>query len=279
MKIVITTLSIGEHYTKNFTLRMIEDVLDKSDVDFYITTDCPEIINEKYSDNQRIKIRIIGINEYPIRLPIGLYKAASDFNFNLRYLCLEHVQDLDNTLIIFTDCDNSFDWWNREMVEDFVNERIQQGFDFYAPRCDYKLKGAMNQFNQNYNPNKEPNYADHTVIYHKFFNYNLFDNDLQLIPNPNDHEWSQSPIPTEYLVVMYNREDKVKKMVNQWKWFCEFLNSKEYTHGTWAEGFEIGVSSLVGGFNSFDIGFMHPIWSKMFEPNGYKTGKRANEIK
>jgi hypothetical protein len=50
--------------------------------------------------------------------------------------------------------------------------------------------------------------------------------------------------------------------------------NREWTEGTWAEGFEIGVSSYVAGFKSYDIGWNHPLWSRMFEANGYKTGKR-----
>lgn len=277
MNIVITTLSIGEEYTRKYTLRMIKDVLEKSDVKFYITTDHPEIIQERYSNHERIILNVLRTEDYPITLPIGSNKHASDFNFNLRYLCLEPVENLDNTLVIFTDCDNSFDWWDRASVESFVNNMLDAGYDFYAPRCGYKLKGAMNQFNTNYKVNKNCNYSDHTILYEKFFNYNIIDIESESILNPDDHPWANAPIPTEYLVVIYNRNNKLKSMVDQWRWFCNYLNNRDFVYGTWAEGFEIGVSSFVAGFNPYDIGFMHEIWSKMFEPNGYKTGKRSKE--
>jgi len=275
MNIIITTLSIGANYTKDYTMRLIEDVLLLSDVNIYITTDCDEIILEKYEKNNRVIVNPIERKDYVISLPIGKIKGASDFNFNLRYLCLEHVQDLEDTLVIFTDCDNSFDWWDRNLVESFVKEHLQNNLDFFAPRTMYKLINGVNTFNQNYKSDKELNYADHTVIWHKFFNYDLFDEKTNGVPNIEVHPWKYSPIPTEYLVIMYNKEDKLKRMVDQWKLFYKTLNSKDYTYGTWAEGFEIGVSAHVAGFKDYDIGYCHPIWGKMFEPNGYKTGKKS----
>ena len=56
MKILITTLSIGENYTRDYTLRMIEDVILLTDVDIYITTDCKNIIIDKFGNLDRIKI-------------------------------------------------------------------------------------------------------------------------------------------------------------------------------------------------------------------------------
>ena len=64
-------------------------------------------------------------------------------------------------------------------------------------------------------------------------------------------------------------------MFEQWKWFHDYLAKRDYTEGTWAEGFEIGVSAHVAGFKALDIGWNHGLWSRMFEANGYKTGKRA----
>ena len=61
MRILITTLSLGENYTRDYTLRMIEDVLNMSDVDFYVTTDCRHLIDDKFGINDRIKINEITI--------------------------------------------------------------------------------------------------------------------------------------------------------------------------------------------------------------------------
>ena len=44
MNFVITTLSIGENYTRDYTCRLIEDVLNLSDIDIYVTTDFESII-------------------------------------------------------------------------------------------------------------------------------------------------------------------------------------------------------------------------------------------
>ena len=41
MRIIITTLSFGENYTKDYTLRMIEDVLSLTDVEMYINKKMP----------------------------------------------------------------------------------------------------------------------------------------------------------------------------------------------------------------------------------------------
>ena len=62
MKTVLTTLSFGENYTRDYTLKMIEDVLNITPIDFYITTDCRYLIDEKYGNNDRI-----GITNKPIK--------------------------------------------------------------------------------------------------------------------------------------------------------------------------------------------------------------------
>jgi hypothetical protein len=280
MRIIITTLSLGENYTKDYTLRMIEDVLNMSNAEFHITTDCKHIITEKYN-NDRIKIREINREDVVVRLPIGPNKHANDFNFNMRYLCLEHVQDIEDAMIIFTDCDNSFDWWDESEVLKFADDMYSRGLDFFGPRTGYKLEIALNAFQNNCAPNigkMEFNYHDCTIFWHKFYNYDMVDVENKTIKNFNSHEWGGAGMPAEYLLIFINKEDKLKKMVSQWKYFHDYLVNKDYTHGTWAEGFEIGVSAYVAGFKDYDISFTHPLWNKIFTPNGYKTGPRGGIV-
>jgi hypothetical protein len=261
MKKIITTLSLGENYTKDYTNRLIKDVLDMSNMDIYITTDCKHIIEREFGLMDRIKITEISREKLKIRIPIGENKGADDFNFNMRYLCLEPVLHLDNTLIIFTDCDNSFDFWDEKMIDDFIDEYYTKGgFDFFAPRNDYKWY----QFVDDY---KKHNNREHGIFWHKIFNYDL---DID-----SSHDWDLASLPAEYLLLFVNNNDKLRKFYEQWKWFHDYLCNKEYSHGTWAEGFEIGVSGLVAGFKDFDISFTHPLWSKIFTANGYKTGSRS----
>ncbi len=280
MNIILTTLSFGENYTKDYTLRMIEDVISMSDIHFYITTDCRNIIEEKYPNNNRLHIKDISRDDVKFRLPIGKQKAGDDFNFNMRYLCLEHVKDIEDSVIIFTDCDNSFDWWDKEVIELFMNEKINEGYDYFGPRTSLKIKSVINEYNNTCKMNpKEPGVIIDgcTMLWHKFWNYDMVNEDNKIVDGLN-HKWAEASVPSEYLLIFYNNNGKLNKMVEQWKWFHDYLNNKNYTYGTWAEGFEIGISCMNAGFNDYDIGYGHSIWSKVFEPNGYKTGKRGGVV-
>lgn len=264
MKTVVTTLSLGVNYTKDYTLRMAEDILKLSDMDFYITTDCPEVIYEVYPDNPRLHINVFDRKQYRVRLFVGPNEYTSDFNFNIRYLCLEPVMDLEDTVVIFTDCDNSFDWYDKNEIDNYINHNyVEQGFDFFGPRTDYRWGGFLNDYHTHNN-------KTHGLFWHKIYNYDLTES-LGYVD-----EWNDAPLPAEYLLIFVNdKTKKLKKMFEQWKWFHDYLAKRDYTEGTWAEGFEIGVSAHVAGFKALDIGWNHGLWSRMFEANGYKTGKRA----
>jgi hypothetical protein len=281
MNIIITTLSLGYNYTKDYCLRMIEDVLNMSDMIIYITTDHPHLINEKFGENDRIKLKIVNKNDLTVRIPIGPNKAANDFNFNMRYLCLEHVQDIQDTLIIFTDCDNSFDWWDKTIVEHFITQQLANNFDFFGPRTDLRLNVVLDKFYKNCITNLgevEPDYDRCTIFWHKLFNYDMLDFDNKTIKQYPNHPWGGAGLPAEYLLLFYNTNNKLRKMVEQWKFFHDYLVNRDYSYGTWAEGFEIGISAYLAGFNSYDISFTHPIWNKIFTPNGYKTGPRGGIV-
>lgn len=258
MDIVITTLSIGENYTRDYTNRLIEDVLKLTDIKIYITTDSPKIINDFFGTNDRIIINVVNRENLKIRIKIGDY--SDDFNFNLRYLCFEPVKDLEDTLIIFTDCDNSFDWWDKNKVIDFTSDMLKKGYDFYGPRISYK----WSQFKEEFILNGKTNNG---LFWHKIYNYDL---------DINNTDWDNSPLPAEYLLIFYNKNKKLNKFYAQWKWFHDYLVNKGNSEGTWAEGFEIGVSSYVSGFVGFDIGWNHEIWSKILVASGYKNGHRGN---
>lgn len=278
MKIIITTLSLGENYTKDYTLRMIDDVLKMSEIEIYITTDCKHIITNMYGENDRIKIKEIKREDVVIRLPIGPNKAANDFNFNMRYLCLEHVKDIDDSVVIFTDCDNSFDWWDTNQVEDFIIKMESNGYDFFGPRTSYKLKYALSKFEKDCLPMlgiQEPNYDACTIFWHKILNFDMVDFESKQVKS---NGWDDAGMPAEYLLIFINKDGKLSKMTSQWKYFHDYLINRDYTYGTWAEGFEIGISAYVAGFKDYDITFTHPLWNKIFTPNGYKTGPRGGIV-
>lgn len=272
MKKILTTLSLGETYTRHYTLKLIEDTLNITPLDIYIVTDFRDIIEETYGSNPRIFISDITRDEFKLRIPIGPNKGADDFNFNLRYRALEFVQDLEDTLVIFTDCDNSVDWWDEEKVESFLTQNINQGYDFFGPRTDLKLSSIFNQFKSN-SEGFDPITSAHdmeklTLFWHKFYNYDCNVNITQ--------EWLNAPLPAEYMLLFYNTNGKLKKMVEQWKYFFNYLQDKDYSWGTWAEGFEIGISAHIAGFVPKDVGFCHPIWNTFMTPSGYKNGHKGD---
>ncbi len=278
MNILVTTLSYGVNYTKDYCLRLIEDVMTLSNMDIYVTTDCSHIIREKYPESNRIHLNEVKREDLKIRIPIGEFKNSDDFNFNMRYLCLEHVCEIPNSVVIFTDCDNSFDWWDYDKVHEFITSHKNRGYDFFGPRTDWKFKNVIDEINKIIDQ-KTSNltYEDFqkNMMWHKFFNYDILNiNDIKKIDS-NNHKWSNASLPAEYLLIFDNREYKLKKMVEMWKWFHDYLVNKDFSFGTWAEGFELGVSADYANFNSFDIGWNHEIWYRMFHPNGYKNGHRG----
>jgi hypothetical protein len=260
MNVAITTLSLGENYTRDYTLRLIDDVLNKTQHSVYITTDCKSTITNKYGDNERIVIKEISRDNLTIRLNTdGGYGTATDFNFNMRYMCLDLVKNLEDTIVVFTDCDNSLDWWDETTIQEWASNMKERGFDFFAPRSDYKLS----QYLEMYNKAKAENPKE-GIFWHKLYNFDLIDN-----PKP---EWDNASLPAEYLLVFFNDGKKLEAYYNEWKKLHDHLVNQGWTYGTWAEGFEIGVSALLSGYNAYDLSWHHPIWGKVFTPNGYKVG-------
>lgn len=259
MKIAFTTLSIGESYTKDYTLKLINDVLNKTTHSIYITTDCVNIINQIYGNESRVILTEIKRENIQLRINTDWGVGYSN-DFNLRYVCFESVKDLEDHMIIFTDCDNSLDWWDENLIEDWLVSKINEGYDFFAPRNGLTLKNFLDDY-------KTKEKKEHGIFWHKLYNYDLIDN-----PKP---EWDYSPLPAEYLLIFYNNEKKLIKFYEQWKWFHDYLVNQNKSYGTWAEGFEIGVSSLVANMKPYDIGWNHHIWKKVITPNGYKVGHQT----
>ena len=168
MRKVLTTLSVGETYTRHYTLKLIKDTLDLTPLDIYIVTDFRNIIEEEYGNNPRIFISDTSRDQFKLRIPIGPNKGADDFNFNIRYKALEFVQDLEDTLIIFTDCDNSVDWWDDKIMNEFLEREINNGYTFFGPRTDLKLENIYSKFKSNakdFDPINSPHNMEKLTIF------------------------------------------------------------------------------------------------------------------
>lgn len=260
--IFFTTLSIGYNYTKDYGIPLIEQILEKTIHKIVIATDQDEIINNFFGVNDRIIINKIIRSEIVLRLPsMGpdylTDPQKQDFNFNLKYKCFEPLLDIEDCYIFYTDCDNSMEWWDEDLIQTFFDETEKAGYGFLACRSDYKwgiyLSEYYNQENKNFG-----------LFWHKILNYDL---DSKI-----NEEWWHAPLPAEHIFVLLGTSEKLKNFYNKFKWFHDYLINKGYSYGTWAEGFEIGVSSYLAGYKSYELGWGHPLLSKAIKYNGQKIG-------
>jgi len=259
MKYVFNTLSIGENHTRDYTCKLVNDILTKTNHDFLITTDVPNIITDKF-DSSRVKIHEIKKSDYKIRLFTNECKLGSDFNFNLKYLCFEKLIGTDYDYIINTDCDNSVEWFNDDEVDEFLNNEYKdRGYDFFAPRADWLFGGYLQEYYSQ--DNKQLG-----LMWHKILNYNITLDDYERVKD--------IPMPAEHVLVIKNNE-KLEKFFNNWKEYHDKLANLEFTHGTWAEGFEIGASAYFAGYKMGNLGWHHSIVSRIVKYNTYKTGHQS----
>jgi len=259
MKYVFTTLSIGLNHTRDYTLNLVRDVLEKTNHDILVVTNVPEVITDKYN-SPRIIIHKVDKSELKIRLFINGALNASDFNFNLKYLCFEKLIGSQYDYIIFTDCDNSVEWFDDKEVDEFLNiEYNIGGYDFFAPRGDWLFGGYLQEYYSQDNPQLG-------MMWHKILNYKITLEDYE--------KMKDVPMPAEHVLVIKNNE-KFESFYKNWKGYHDALVSAEYTHGTWAEGFEIGASAYFAGYKMGNLGWNHPLISKIVKYNTYKTGHQS----
>jgi hypothetical protein len=259
MKYVFNTLSIGENHTRDYTLKLARDILDKTNHDLLVTTDAPEILTNEYS-SPRIKIHKVDRSKLRIRLYTNEALLGSDFNFNLKYLCFEQLIGTDYDFIINTDCDNSVEWFEDGEVDEYLNERLVAGYDFHAPRAEWKVEHLVADWFKNPTPGSN-------IMWHKIVNYGITQESAKPFFNAS--------LPAEHVLVLQNDKTKLEKFYLYWKEMHDHLCALPYTHGTWAEGYEIGVASYKAGYNMCDIGWNHRVIAKMVKYNTYKIGHQS----
>lgn len=258
--IIFCTLSVGKRYTEDYTCKLIDDVLRNTRCRFAITTDFPDIIKNTFPGENRLLIDFFDRNLYKLRLPIGPNKAASDFNFNVRYTALKQCLSVPEKFVIFTDCDNSLPRWNEPQISLNLQNMLAQGFDFSAPRCDYIMKDMLKGYHKELSEgNPTP-----TIFWHKIWAFDLLNN-----PKP---EWDNAPLPAEFILLLTNHEDKLEKFYTNWKNLHDHMVNLPYTEGTWAEGFEIGVASLLAGYVAHDMGWNLTTVDGCMVASGHKVG-------
>jgi len=258
------TLSVGLPYTRDYTIQLIDEVLSLTTSRIAITTDHPDFLRDRYPGEERLLIDTFDRSKYKIRLgsapPVPTQDPscwATDFNFNLKYTVLEPLIGIQEKYIIFMDCDDKIGTWDEEKTLEWVTAAYERGANFYGERTNPNvLPDIISEYIRTLYM-KEPM----SLGWHKVWAYDLIHN---LRP-----EWKCAGFPTEHLFILVNEGDKLKKFYDQWKELHDHLASLPYTHGTWAEGIELGICAAAAGYTPCDIPYEI---MRQFVVSGHKDG-------
>lgn len=221
-KILFSLLSLGEIYT-SFCNSFLNELLELTPYDIKVTTDCPDTVTK----NSRIIIDPVDVSNNKIRI-------GYDFNYNLKHLCFKEYDSKYETIFYF-DCDQKLAKFNSNLAENIIAERYKMGFDFLATRTNAVLESSLERFKK----------GESELFTHKILNYGLD-------KTPPPLNWLNARMPSEHFFILKNCS-KVKKFYETWKELNDRTESLEVCHGVWGDGFEIGVSAAVAGFNAMEV--------------------------
>ncbi len=229
MNNLFTMLSLGEKYTK-YSVKLVNNLLERTPHDVRISTDHPLL----FQDINNTRLTVIDITEKVQLNLIGL----GGFNYNLKFYAFENIPTHYDT-IFYLDCDQEITMWDDDRFQILINSFFEQGKDFIATRTDAILRGHI----QNYRVDKQPD-----LFAHKIENYGLtFEN--------TPEEWLDARMPSEHFFILKNDPKKIKVFYFTWKMLNALSEQlKDKNHGTWGDGFEIGIAAKNANYTAVSVG-------------------------
>jgi len=221
-KILFSLLSLGEVYS-SFCNSFISELLTLTPYDIKITTDCPGA----FTKADRLIIDPVDVSNNKVRI-------GYDFNYNLKHLCFKEYDSKYETIFYF-DCDQKLAKFNSQLAEDVIIGKYNAGFDFLATRTNAVLGISLQRFKN----------GEHELFSHKIANYGI-----DKTPPPDS--WLNAKMPSEHFFILKNNS-KVKTFYETWKDLNDRTEKLEVCHGVWGDGFEIGVSAAVAGYNVCEV--------------------------
>jgi hypothetical protein len=225
MKYIFTTLSIGESYF-NTSLETFNRMLSKCNADFNITTNITECTTDK------INLDILNLEKYSEN------NDYFGFYFNLKSLSLKSCLDKGYDYVVYLDSD----WKESEGFSEEKFLKLFEHMEFNNLDFLFERPGRVGDHKKN---------LDYCFFREKLNDYHVFEHD----------KWDDAHVPNEQFMVFKNN-DKFRFFVSRWEqflWYSIKNNIKNY-----AEGFEIGVSSLEAKMN-WDWDSFRGILTECFE--------------
>jgi hypothetical protein len=203
------TLATGEKYVTN-AVEFFYNLKDKTiDTNFLIATDLIDHVPEN--------IKSIFIDQHPTRSKNGAW-----YNYNLKFLPIKNAIDLESEFIVFIDADwKIHDNFQQTKFFTLFNKMIMDDIDFVFER-PHPIGASKRNW-------------DHCFWRHKIKPYNLDVID----------DYDAGHVCNEQILVFRNNE-KLKIFCEFWEKL--FWRSHEEEIWAFAEGVEIGMSSVVANF-------------------------------
>jgi hypothetical protein len=237
----------GAEIYASFTQRLIEDVINKTPYDIMVTTNEPDhYVDQQNKYKNRIIVRTELLENH--RLTVGV------FNQLLKFYAIKNI-DKKYDWVLYLDCDAGLTGeWNCDDVKNQINEWQNQGYDMLGTRTNAILLNELKdheskliEHNKQISQGNLSHYNVGNLFSNKFIFYNV---STQNGPT----EWFTAKLPSEHILLIQNN-DKLNRMQEVFEQFCyKFETQGNPPITVDMEAFEIGVSSLLAGYNMGDFG-------------------------
>jgi lipopolysaccharide biosynthesis glycosyltransferase len=258
-KILVSAISIvnpvkeGSEIYTTYAKRLINDVITKTPYDIMVSTNrldlFDDIINQ---NNNRVKIK---------EVILGNHKThVGAFNQLLKFYAMKDI-DKNYEWLLYLDCDAGFTTdVDYTQIDNFIDVNEKLGFDMLGLRTDATYEWAENQFIESKKNNTYYNLFDR-----KFLFYGV---------NP---EWRKAKLPSEHILLIKN-DSRMESMCLEFEKFCTWFETQEPNRVITfdMESFEIGISSLISGYNMGEMGWGNQceIFKVGFNFNNWEKIKR-----
>lgn len=240
-KIIFILLCLGEDYSK-FSLHLIRDLLEKTPFDIQITTDCPHV----FTPSDRIIVKQADLTG-------RRFNINYSFNYNLKYLAFADISS-EYEYVFYFDCDQQVVQFNTTALKELLDYHSKNGYDYIAARTNAVLRDSLERFKR----------GENELFTHKILNFNLDKVD------PPD-SWLRANMISEHFFILKN--DKIKAFYETWRDLNAHTEALEECHGTWGDGFEIGVAAAVAGYTAVEASSydQYEVMGIVFNGHKYRT--------